>query len=67
MNECKKCGFWDSDCEGCTCPSTDKWYACPVESENPENKNALKEWAEQKEEIMRVKSTKIKTESEDKR
>lgn len=30
---CKSCGFWDSDYEGCTCYSTDKWYACPIESE----------------------------------
>lgn len=28
---CYNCGFWDSDYECCTCPSTDKWYACPLE------------------------------------
>lgn len=44
--KCYKCGFWDSDWEACTCPSTDKWYACPIESEKPENKKALEEWAE---------------------
>jgi hypothetical protein len=46
---CRKCGFWDSDYEACTCPLTDKWYACPIESEKQENKRALElyaEWAE---------------------
>ena len=36
MDECYKCGFWDSDQEGCTCPSVDKWYACPLEPEPTE-------------------------------
>ncbi len=36
MNECYNCGFWDSDYEGCTCPSVDKWYACPLEPEPTE-------------------------------
>ena len=53
-NPCTKCGFWDTDREGCTCPSTDRWYACPIESELPENKKALEEYvnwlAERKEE-----------------
>lgn len=46
MNECYNCGFWDSEREGCTCPSYDKWYACPIENEKPENKKALEEYAE---------------------
>ena len=45
MKECFNCGFWDSEREGCTCPSIDKWYACPIESEKPENKQALEEFA----------------------
>lgn len=48
MNECIRCGFYDPDYE-CTCPSYDKWYACPIESQEPENVQALKEYAEQKE------------------
>ena len=31
--ECLNCGFYDSDRECCTCPSIDKWYACPLEPE----------------------------------
>lgn len=46
MTECRKCGFWNSDYEGCTCQPSDKWYACPIESEKPENKRALEEYAE---------------------
>lgn len=45
MNECYRCGFWDSDYETCTCPSQDKWYACPIESKKPENQKALEEYA----------------------
>ena len=45
MKECYSCGFWDSDIEGCTCPSTDMWYACPIESSKPENQEALLEYA----------------------
>ena len=45
MKGCRICGFWDSDYEACTCPLTDKWYACPIESEKPENKQALEEYA----------------------
>lgn len=41
---CWDCGFWDSDREGCTCPSCDIWYACPIESEKPENKKEMEEW-----------------------
>lgn len=32
--ECLSCGFYDSDRGGCTCPSIDKWYACPLEPES---------------------------------
>lgn len=37
MDECYNCGFWDSDYECCTCPSLDKWYACPLEPEPTED------------------------------
>ena len=30
--ECLRCDCYDSDM-GCTCPSIDKWYACPLEPE----------------------------------
>ncbi len=30
---CFTCGFYDED-YGCTCPSCDKWYACPIEQED---------------------------------
>lgn len=34
---CLNCGCYDSDF-GCTCPSLDKWYACPLEPEpSPED------------------------------
>ena len=46
MKECYECGFWDSEREGCDCPSLDKWYACPIENKKPENIKALKEYAE---------------------
>lgn len=42
--KCYNCGFWDSDYEQCTCPSQDKWYACPIESEKPENKKEMEEY-----------------------
>lgn len=29
-NQCFECDCYDSDF-GCTCPSLDKWYACPLE------------------------------------
>lgn len=32
---CYRCGFNDPDM-GCTCPSLDKWYACPLEPEPTE-------------------------------
>lgn len=40
MSVCTGCGFWDPDREGCTCPSYEMWYACPIESERPENKKS---------------------------
>ena len=45
MKECMSCGFNDED-YGCACPSSDKWYACPIENKKPENIKALKEYAE---------------------
>ena len=42
MNECLRCGFNDED-YGCTCPHSDKWYACPIENKKPENIQALEE------------------------
>lgn len=42
--KCYSCGFWNSDYEQCTCPSQDKWYACPIESEKPENKKEMEEY-----------------------
>lgn len=30
----------------CTMPFSDRWYACPIESEKPENKAALMLYAE---------------------
>jgi len=45
MSECYSCGFNDED-YGCTCPHSDKWYACPIENTKPENIQALKEYAE---------------------
>ena len=29
MNECLGCDYYDEDV-GCTMPSIDKWYACPL-------------------------------------
>ena len=48
-NPCIKCACWDSDSEGCTMPHSDKWYACPLEYNKPENIQALKEYAEWRE------------------
>lgn len=46
MNRCYDCGFWDSDREGCACPSYETWYACPIESEKLENQKELEEYCE---------------------
>lgn len=43
---CSKCGFI-SEYGYCECPSSNKWYACPIENKKPENIQALKEYAEQ--------------------
>lgn len=40
FKDCVRCGFQEDG--ACTCPSCDKWYACPIESEKPENMQALK-------------------------
>jgi len=47
LSICHRCGFWDSDYGACTCPSTDRWYACKLENSKPENIKALKEYAEE--------------------
>ena len=31
VEDCIMCGFYDSD-YGCSCPSADRLYACPIES-----------------------------------
>lgn len=36
---CKTCGAYDADF-GCTMPSTEMWYACPIESELPEKQKS---------------------------
>lgn len=43
MTECIRCGFNDED-YGCTCNSSYKWYACPIENKKPENIQLLKEY-----------------------
>lgn len=35
VNECLYCGCYDEDF-GCTMPSIDKWYACPLEADEEE-------------------------------
>ena len=45
MKECHRCGFNDED-YGCTCPHSDKWYACPIENKKPENIQTLQEYAD---------------------
>lgn len=37
MKECPDCGFWEPDYQACTCPQSDKWYACPLEPEPSED------------------------------
>lgn len=49
MIECRKCGFWDCDCEACTCPAEDLWYACPIQTVDKDvepagNEKILKEY-----------------------
>lgn len=43
---CKRCTCWDPDREGCTMPQADRWYACQIESQRPENQQALQEYVE---------------------
>lgn len=45
MIECYDCGFYDSDYGECTCSELDSWYACPIESELPENKKLIEKYA----------------------
>ena len=45
MEECANCDFHEEDYD-CTCPHSDKWYACPIENKKPENIKALKEYAD---------------------
>ena len=56
MSVCTGCGFWDSDYEACTCPSYEMWYACPIESERPENKKAMEEYIKEMEEKEKRKN-----------
>lgn len=44
MKECANCGFLN-DYGCCSCPSSDKWYACPIENKKAENIKALQEYA----------------------
>lgn len=44
MKECANCGFNEEG--ACSCPHSDKWYACPIENKKPENIQALKEYVE---------------------
>lgn len=46
MNECKDCDYYIDG--ACLCSSLDKWYACPIESSKPENQQALREYAQQR-------------------
>lgn len=34
---CYDCGAWDDEREGCTMPSLDRVYACPLEYEGKED------------------------------
>lgn len=46
-NACCDCGFEYND--QCTCPATDRWYACPLEPEpRPEDFMTMKELEELK-------------------
>lgn len=44
MEECYKCGFWNSEYGACECPTTDRWYACPLESSKAENQKQLEDY-----------------------
>lgn len=43
MEDCYDCDF--NQCGACICPSIDKWYACPIESQKEENQKELEEMA----------------------
>lgn len=43
INPCLGCGAYDIDM-GCTMPSIDMWFACPIESEKEENQKLLEEY-----------------------
>ncbi len=30
VNSCYDCDCWDFEREGCTMPSSDYWFACPI-------------------------------------
>lgn len=45
-DECIGCGFRDSDREACLCPPHEKFYQCPLECEDPENKKEFREYCE---------------------
>lgn len=49
MDKCLFCGCYDPDF-GCTCPSVDKSYACPLEPELTEEdfKTIEEEWKKEK-------------------
>lgn len=48
VNECLYCGCYDEDF-GCTMPSIDKWYACPLER----NEEELREMFNKSDELIR--------------
>lgn len=39
---CYDCGAWDDEREGCTMPSLDRLYACPLEDEEKREERMLK-------------------------
>ena len=57
-NPCLTCDCWDSDAGGCTMPHSDKWYACPIDSERPENKKAFDDMLTEYEEYLEERRTK---------
>lgn len=40
----------------CTLPHYDKWYACPIEAEKPENKRMFEAWMTEMTKERRVKN-----------
>ena len=43
-NPCLYCDCYEPDM-GCTMPSIDKWYACPLEANEDELKEIFKDWS----------------------